>query len=286
MASFNIIHIFPDNRLHILNGYNDVIKTLIWGLRCYGHDVTYNVNHFCPGVRNIVFGANWLGPRAIGNWTPDTIIYNLEQIDTIVSLKRFKVNFKNLARRFEIWDYSQRNIGEWKKINPGVRVHFVPIGYAPGITFERPGVKQDIDVLFYGDASDKRLSVFKSMCKVNLTSMYVFGLYADARDDLIARSKIVLNIHQDNASIFSIVRVSYLLANRKVVMTDLPPGLEIEPDIAGAVVVAPVNLLDNFCWQLAQNDALRHQLEETAFKVMAARDIRTILAHVLTNEQA
>jgi len=116
--------------------------------------------------------------------------------------------------------------------------------------------------------------------------MYVFGLYADARDDLIARSKIVLNIHQDNASIFSIVRVSYLLANRKVVMTDLPPGLEIEPDIAGAVVVAPVDLLDNFCWQLAQNDALRHQLEETAFKVMAARDIRTILAHVLTNEQA
>ena len=41
----------------------------------------------------------------------------------------------------------------------------------------------------------------------------VFGLYGPPRDALIARSKIILNMHLYDAKVFEIVRVSYLLAN-------------------------------------------------------------------------
>ena len=36
----------------------------------------------------------------------------------------------------------------------------------------------------------------------------------------IARSKIVLNLHQYDAQVFEIVRVSYLLANRRAVVSE------------------------------------------------------------------
>ena len=68
MADFHVLHWIPDPRLHIFNGYNEVIETVIWGLRALGHDVTYAVNQLRGGAVPIVFGAQQLLAQHRGLW--------------------------------------------------------------------------------------------------------------------------------------------------------------------------------------------------------------------------
>ncbi len=65
-----------------------------------------------------------------------------------------------------------------------------------------------------------------------------------ARDELISRAKVVLNVHFYPTAIFEIVRVSYLLANRKAVVGECGPSTEIDTDIREAI--APANY-DRLC---------------------------------------
>ena len=71
--------------------------------------------------------------------------------------------------------------------------------------------------------------------QVYLQRSYLWGknVWGDIRDEMIGRSKLVLNLtgyHAKN-TIFEIVRVSYLLANGKAVICQKRENVEIEPDI-------------------------------------------------------
>ena len=56
-----------------------------------------------------------------------------------------------------------------------------------------------------------------------------YGVYGAERDRLIARSRLVLNVHYFPTHIFEMIRVSYLLANRTAVVAGAirsgPPGI-------------------------------------------------------------
>ena len=58
--------------------------------------------------------------------------------------------------------------------------------------------------------------------------MHPFNAYGGKRDALIARAKVVLNIHYYAAQVFEIVRVSYLLANSKAVVTEIGPDTDLD----------------------------------------------------------
>jgi hypothetical protein len=281
MAKFHIVHIIPDPRLKILNGYNDVIKAVIWGLRALGHEVSYALNQHHPEARNIVFGATWAFAEMVAVWPDDTILYNLEQVHAVADLDRGAQSLPILAGRFKIWDYSARNVAQWKKFVPEVDIDLVPIGFSPAMCYPREPVYQDIDVLMFGTPSDRRMGIYRTLCDINLAAVFVCGLYDDPRDNMIARAKVVLNVTVEQASIFSIVRVAHLLANRKAVVTDLPPDVEIEPDIIPAMLVLPDDQLANVCWHLVHNDKVRHELEETGYGIIARRDICAILTQAL-----
>ena len=118
-----------------------------------------------------------------------------------------------------IWDYSKANLDPWKMLG-ATSVKIVPIAYAPILTRILKPAEQDIDVLLYGISGGKRLEAFQILSQAGLKVMFFSGLYGDARDQLIARSKIILNVNLYNfAQIFEIVRVSYLLANKKAVVS-------------------------------------------------------------------
>jgi hypothetical protein len=64
---------------------------------------------------------------------------------------------------------------------------------------------------------------------------FLAGVYREERDRLIARAKVVLNMHYYDARVFEIVRVSYLLSNEKAVVAECGATTTIEPDIRDAV---------------------------------------------------
>jgi hypothetical protein len=61
-----------------------------------------------------------------------------------------------------------------------------------------------------------------------------FGCYGEERDALIARARIVLNVHYYESKVFEVVRVSYLLANRKCVLSESGSDIDLEAPSPGA----------------------------------------------------
>jgi hypothetical protein len=277
---FHLAHIVPAKSLHGLHGYKDVIDTLAWGLAELGHTVSYGLNELSTQGRNIVFGVQMLDPSLLDQLPDDTIVYNFEQGRNLPP-EKIRPQLKIAARRFEIWDYTEANMPMWRQLG-ALRAEVVPVGYAPVLQRIRRADPQDIDVLIYGVPGTGRLNAFSTLCQHGLTCLFACGLYGQARDDLIARSKVVLNVTlYERSKIFEIVRVSYLMANRKAVVAVVDADTVIDPDISlGVRAVASSDLLAT-CRKLVDDDAARRELEEAAFATFSRRDIREILAEVV-----
>jgi hypothetical protein len=92
-----------------------------------------------------------------------------------------------------------------------------------------------------------------------------------------------LNIGQYDKT-FEIVRVSYLMANRKAVVADLYENITIESDIASGVLFAGFDQVVPCCLQLLENDAARIDLENRGFEAISKRNITPILDAALKGE--
>jgi hypothetical protein len=77
------------------------------------------------------------------------------------------------------------------------------------------------------------------------------------------------------------VRVSYLLANGKAVVSDIYPESEIDADLRGAIAFAHLQNIPSYCLELLANEPERRRLEQMGPEVMRRRDIREILRRAL-----
>ena len=152
------------------------------------------------------------------------------------------------------------------------RMFHLPIGYVPELTRIPRAPRQDIDVLFYGSVNERRGQILAGLKAGGLVLKWLFGVYGAERDAFVARSKVVLNMHNFENKVFEIVRVSYLLANRKAVVSEISDTTAIEPDMMDAVAGVRYDGLVDCCRRLVGDIAARATLEETGFKRMAARN--------------
>jgi hypothetical protein len=283
MAHFHLMHCIPDPRMHGLNGYKEVIETVGWGLGQLGHRATYAVNELAARATNIVFGAQVMPIAALSELPPGTVIYNFEQLRD-VAVERIRGEIRHYAQvpHFMIWDYSAANLPSWRALGRA-DVKIVPVGYAPILSRIPKAERQDIDVLMYGLSGERRLQTFHGLSQLGLSTLFVSGLYGAARDELISRAKVVLNINlYAQMRIFEIVRVSYLLANRKAVVADLDTNTSIEDDVRGAVrFTSSLKELLDLSEKLVNDESERHALEERGFACMSRRNIKGILERAL-----
>lgn len=274
---YHVTNMTCNGRAYGLNAYNEVIESVVWGLRELGHSVESALDTFSDSATNIVFGAQMLEMDVISRLPPSTIVYNFEQIRGATLLKP---GLAYAAANFKIWDYSEGNLDVWKKLNADCRV--VPVGYAEPLTRIPKAPVQDIDVLMYGAPGPDRLDAFHHLCHSGLKTVFVCGLYGKARDELIARSKLIVNINLYTAKkIFEVVRVSYLMANRKAVVADIDPDTVIEEDIRAGICVASPSMLVQECHNIVNSESHRKAIEEAGFEAIRKRDIRPILETAL-----
>jgi hypothetical protein len=205
-----------------------------------------------------------------------SIMYNLEQVRHVPAAQ-IPEALHFCCQRFEIWEYSDANMVTWKALD-GCRVKLVPIGYAPTLSRIRSAERQDIDVLMYGQSGEKRLLAFHALAQAGLAVAFACGLYGSDRDQLIAHSRIILNVNLcDEARIFEFVRVSFLFANRKAVVATMDPNTYIDADVAAAVKFTTAAHFADDCRRILDDDAERARLEALSFDTISKRDIRTIL---------
>ncbi len=261
--------------------FAEIAETLVFGLRALGHTASAGINAFIADGVNIVLGMHMLPESEILHLPPQTVMYNLEQVED--SLFEWAPQLETALRRFEVWDYSPRNLERLGDLAP--RRHLLPIGTMPQLTRIKPAAKQDIDVLFYGVVNERRRVVLKAIQDRGLIVSAMFNCYGAARDALIARAKLVVNLHKHEAQVFEVVRVSYLLANRKAVVAEISPQTAIDADLTGAVAGAARDDIAEVCHRLVHDRAARQALERRGYRAMSARRESDLLK-VLLDQRA
>lgn len=280
MNDFHILHYVPNDYLHVLNGYQEIIDALAWSLRTLGHRVTIAKNKFRSDATQIIFGAHFIHVDVLATFPRDTIIYNLEQLDGVIACGAHIDAYQLFAQNFVVWEYSERHLGLWRSYFSAQRVSVVPIGFAPNLCRIQPAETQDIDVLFYGQPSDYRAQILLGISRVGLRMLSCYGIYGKARDEFIGRSKIVLNLRASpNVSTFSSVRVGYLLANRKAIVSDIATS---DAELAEAVCVGEAEDIPALCRHLADNDPQRLWYEVRGYEAFAQNDMVPALQSALS----
>lgn len=276
MGKFQVTLIRPQGYLHT-EAFREIAETLQFGLRSLGHVATIAENVVDRNATNLFLGAHLLPPQDARLIPSGSIIYNLEQLGG----PQLPPGYYELARQHQIWDYDPRNIEKWKSLGCVRNPVHVPIGYVPELTRIAAAPAQDIDVLFYGSLNQRRNRILNALKDLGIKVHAVFGVYGRERDELIARSKIVLNVHFYEAKVFEIVRVSYLLANSKAVVTECSPDTAMEPGLKDCILPLPYERLVEGCRALLQNDDERRKLQTRGFHWFSQRKESDILSNAL-----
>jgi SAM-dependent methyltransferase len=281
MSRFQITLVRPEGFLHT-EAFREVAETLQFGLRSIGHTAQIQENVIDLAATNVILGAHLLSPTDALALPPGSILYNLEQLGGPSLPKQFY----EVAVTRRVWDYSLKNIETWNVMKCAHPPVHVPLGYVPELSRITAPQTQDIDVLFYGSLNERRIVVMKALKDAGVKLHTAFGVYGKERDDLIARSKIVLSVHFYNAKIFEMVRVSYLLANSKAVVAECCSGTELEPGLADALLVCPYDSLVNSCLSLLQNEEQRQRLETRGLQWFSQRKESEIVSKALQETQS
>jgi SAM-dependent methyltransferase len=279
MPRFQITLVRPQDYLHS-EVFREVAETLQFGLRSLGHAAQIQENLFDAGATNIFLGAHLLTPQQAGIVPPGSVLYNLEQLGG----PALPQTYYDLARQHQVWDYSLENIEKWKALHCAFPAVHVPLGYVPELTRIQPAPVEDIDVLFYGSLNPRRTEILNALKKTGMAVHWLFGIYGQQRDQLISRSKIILNIHFYEAKVFEIVRVSYLLANSKAVISETSQQGAADKGLGDAILQLPYDSLVAGCVSLLKDDGRRKQLERSGFAYFSQRSEPEILSRALMQE--
>lgn len=263
---FAITIVAPPGYAHV-GAFFEVAESLRSGLVTLGHEPVVTTRGELPGHQHIILGSNLLTeyPLPVAK---DAILYNLEQID--MGSPWMKPGLIDLFKRSRVWDYSKRNVDALAKV--GVRVEsLVPIGYAPELTRIQHAVDKDIDVLFVGSMNERRKAIIDGFANAGAKVSAVFGAYGAKRDALIARAKLVLNVHYYDAKVLEIVRLQYLLANKVAVLSEHGADSNEDAQLSDAVAFARYDGLVAEGMRLLGDTQARASLAENGFAAIKAR---------------
>jgi hypothetical protein len=185
------------------------------------------------------------------------------------------------VRRFETWDYSEANVANWQRLGVSDRVRVLKPGYLPENTRIDPATPTDIDALFYGTVNWRRDSIFADIGRSGIRVHVVTGVYGAERLALIARSKLVLNVHSREDSVLELGRICDALANRRVLVTDAQGHDDQNADLLAVMACGKPSELGGLCRELLDNEPRRHALAEQALAAYARRDFRQYLRDLL-----
>jgi SAM-dependent methyltransferase len=274
VGAYSIVTVQPPGYPHSA-AFAEVAELLLHGLRRLGHDAVAAAAP-APGRRPIVLGSNLLPGHPLP-LPPDAILYNLEQIDP--GSAWITPALLELFRRHEVWDYSARNAARYPALGLATP-RVVPLGWVPELERIAPA-PEDVDVLFYGCQNPRRLAILDALRARGLRVETLFGVYGAERDRFIARSKVVLNVHFFDAKVFEIVRVSYLLGNRRCVVSERGADPAEEAELEEGVAFAPYEALVETCVRLAGAPAERERLAAAGQAALRRRDEATFLRAAL-----
>jgi hypothetical protein len=132
---------------------------------------------------------------------------------------------------------------------------------------------------FYGAPNTRRDRVIEALRHRGVQVVNAFPAYGSARDEVIARSRIVLNVHQFAISPLEQLRISYLLNNRCFVVSEVA---DCNPYGGGVVYCSYDELPDRCVEYLAPGqEAERDRIARMGYERLQAIPMRDHLRAAL-----
>jgi hypothetical protein len=282
MRRFNLLVVQPEDYINYAP-FLGVARSMSFALRRLGHDVRLAGNEFLHDATNMIFGAHHLAAELAADLPSDTIVYNTEQLRTDGA---FVEALGQFVSRFATWEPDIGNVEAWRALGLGSRVRYVQPGYVPESSTVDLATPTDIDVLFFGKVNSRRMVILDGIMRAGIRLHVADGVYLADRDALVARAKIVLNVHAADDSALEMARIGYALANRRALVTEVGRGARLDPDLRDGVLAGANAELAGMCRALLADDRRRLALAERGFQAFSRRDlvatVRNALAHTGT----
>jgi len=146
--------------------------------------------------------------------------------------------------------------------------------------------EKDIDVLFYGSFNERRSAVLDGLRARGLRVEAVFGVFGADLDALIARAKVIINIHFYENGHIEIIRLFDLFANSCAVVSESNLGEPIDADLANALVLVPYDQLVDATEALVRDADRRSRVAAAGFRAFTQRTPKEMLSQLLADSEA
>jgi predicted O-linked N-acetylglucosamine transferase (SPINDLY family)/FKBP-type peptidyl-prolyl cis-trans isomerase len=246
------------------SSFDEIAKLLQHAFTDLGFNAQLTVNTMIDDGINIILGAHLLKEEDLQHIPETSILYNLERI--VDSTFIMQPALLEIFKRFPVWDNSQKNIQTLQK--KGIEAIHVPIGYHTCLSDIENQKQQDIDVLFYGYVNARHSTILDALVNKGLNVESIHELQEQERNDHIARSKVVLNMHVDDNNHFELIDLPYLLGNRKAVISEYTENSELNDDYQLAIKAVSYDHILETCLDLVESDTARVQMEKQGFKII------------------
>lgn len=265
----------PSNRFPLC--FLEQARLIQCALGDLGHECTRRENRFEEDATNIVFSwHDWQGKGHPVQQIRDheCILYQGEQI---TSGGRVLPDwyFLSLKEARDVWDYSADNVTMFA--SNGLKVKHVPPAWHPSLGIDDGTAVKDIDVLFYGAMNLRRQFVLKQLGQICKTH-FVCGVWGDERNELIMRSKIVLNVHFYESQTLELLRLAPLLANRIPVVSEASTLNPYGPD---GIRMVPYRDIVRTVMELLRDDAAREKLGNDGYEAFRKTEMVDVVRGAL-----
>jgi hypothetical protein len=280
MVKFNIDKI-AINQYHRI--YDDLISATQGALLDLGYHCSVGINTFSPGTINILIGSTIFASRhhSLPEYLHGLpyIVYQLEPLhEALGLLKDWPEYWKLLQHASVIWEYSPSNM-KFLKAHGIDNALYLPPGHHRALETFRPERDQDLDVLFVGSPHPRRDRLLDSLREHGLRMANVADSFGEARNRLIARSKIALNIHAwDGLPHLETVRLSFLLSNQVFVLSEQS---DHNPYGYGLIYAKYHSLADRCLEYCRHSPEVRNQIAAAGHHAVRGIDMTANMRHTL-----
>ena len=194
------------------------------------------------------------------------IVYQLEQLFP-GSIWASRHILDQMKYADEIWEYDENNIPSYAYLGKTPKI--IRPGYHPSLNRIPKTIEKTIDVLFYGNASyPRRSKAFEALKTIpNLQLCIAPECYGLTLDELISKSKIILNAHSFEESRQEQVRIFYPLANSKCILSEKSPinhygDMIVEWDGYNDLIQKTIELLENDNYKKIEEKTIAFQIQK------------------------
>lgn len=226
-------------------------------LECFTFDFLDVYKEFAatPGTRYILVATEFLTGETFNQFGPPQ--EEREDMSHYENPRYWRKRYKTFLEASQyasaVWHLSQSQAEVYLGWLDGVRVQYLPHGHVPQLerVFHYPENMKDIDVLFTGTPTAYRKEVLAGLQAQGLAVKFSLPRSSVQREDLVARSRIALNIRQSiDWKYPSNSRFHYHISNLSLLVSE---RCEESCDLSGYVIETEPEQLYETCTGLIED---------------------------------